>query len=206
LLKFGLSRYALAPIVKPVPGTGHHHLLVNRELPLDFKQPLPFNEQYIHFGKGQMETVLNLAPGDYTLRLLLADDKHIPHFIYSKPLKLKVVRKNDKVDAKSLVQPGVAILAPVTTTTVRAPFRVAFHASGLNVGNIAVAEPGVGHFRLIAERAGVPSERIAFDNGATEGWLAPPPGDYKLRVELVRNAAPNDVMATSAPVDLKVTK
>ena len=40
--------------------SGHHHLLVNRDLPLDFKAALPFNEQYIHFGKGQMETVLTL--------------------------------------------------------------------------------------------------------------------------------------------------
>jgi len=204
LLKFGLSRYGLAPIVAPVPGTGHHHLLVNRELPLDFKQPLPFNDQYIHFGKGQMETVLNFAPGDYTLRLLLADDKHIPHFIYSKPLRIKVTKKNEGVDPKSLIKPGVALLLPASGTTQRPPFRVVFHASGISVGHIAIAEPGVGHFRLVAERTGAPPERIAFENGLTEAWLAPPPGDYRLRLELVRNAAPGDVLATSAPIELKV--
>ncbi|MDZ7892923.1 MAG: DUF4399 domain-containing protein [Rhodoferax sp.] len=65
VLKFGLSGgWGLAPISKPTGGkSGNHHLLVNRDLPLDFKAALPFNEQYIHFGKGQMETVLTLAPG-----------------------------------------------------------------------------------------------------------------------------------------------
>jgi hypothetical protein len=206
LLKFGLSRYGLAPIVKPTPGTGHHHLLVNRDLPLDFNKPLPFNEQYIHFGKGQMETVLTFPPGRYSLRLLLADDKHIPHFIYSKPVTVTVTKKNDDVEPKSLVKPGVAILAPGAGSTLKAPFRIAFHASGLNVGHVAVAEPGVGHFRVVGERVGGATERIAFDSGATEAWLAPPPGDYRLRLELVRNAAPSDVMATSAPVEIKVTK
>ena len=101
VLRFGLSRFGLAPIVKAVKGTGHHHLLVNRELPLEFSKPLPFNDQYIHFGKGQMETVLSFEPGTYTLRLLLADDKHIPHFIYSKPVKVTVTKKNVGVDPKS---------------------------------------------------------------------------------------------------------
>lgn len=204
--KFGLSRYGLAPIVKPVAGTGHHHLLVNRELPLDFKQPLPFNEQYIHFGKGQMETVLNFPPGEYTLRLLLADDKHIPHFVYSAPLRVKVTRKHDAIDPKSLVRAGVGILAPAAGDSVKPPFRVVFHASGTNVGHAKVTEPGVGHFRLVAERSGAPAERIEFDNGATEAWIAPPPGSYRLRVELVRNAAPNDVMFSSDPLPLTVTK
>jgi len=203
LLKFGLSRYGLSPIVKPVPGTGHHHLLVNRELPLDFKQPLPFNDQYIHFGKGQMETVLTFAPGTYTLRLLLADDKHIPYFVYSKPLTITVTKKNENVDPKSLIKPGVELLAPAAGDTVHPPFRVLFHASGLNVGNEEIKEAGVGHFRLIAERAGAAPEKIDFGSGATEAWLSPPPGDYSFRVEMVGNAQGNLVSA-SKPVSVKV--
>ncbi len=203
LLKFGLSRYAVAPITKPVPHTGHHHLLVNRDLPLDFTKPLPFNDQYIHFGKGQMETVLTFAPGTYQLRLLLADDQHIPHFIYSKALNIVVTKNNPDIDPKSLVKPGVSLLAPAPGDTVQGPFRVVFHASGLHVGNVAITDPGVGHFRLIAERAGRPPEVIPFSTGATEAWLAPPVGDYRLRVEMVGNAR-GDIMAMSSPVDIKV--
>jgi hypothetical protein len=204
VLKFGLSRFGLAPILKDVPSTGHHHLLVNRELPLDFTKPLPFNDQYIHFGKGQMQTVLTFAPGEYTLRLLLADHKHIPHFIYSKPMKITVTRKDDAVDGKTLVKPGVAILEPRPGVALKTPFRVQFHASGLNVSHTSNEEASTGHFQLVAEREGQAAERIVFANGATEAWLQPPTGEYVLRVQLVRNAAPRDVLATSEAISVKV--
>ena len=203
VLKFGLSRYGLAPITKPVPHAGHHHLLVDRDLPLNFDQPLPFNAQYMHFGKGQMETVLDFKPGTYKLRLLLANERHIPYFIYSKPLTVTVTRRRADVDAKALVQPGVALLAPAAGETVHAPFRVVFHAAGLNVGSVEVADKGVGHFRLVAERSGGATERINFTNGATEAWLAPPAGSLRFRLELVGNAQ-GEVMASSAPVEFTV--
>jgi hypothetical protein len=203
VLKFGLSRYGLAPITKVVPHAGHHHLLVDRDLPLDFDKPLPFNAQYVHFGKGQMETVLDFQPGSYKLRLLLANDKHIPYFIYSKPLNVVVTRKREGGDPKSVVQPGVSLLAPASGDSVQVPFRVVFHASGMNVGHQEVTDKGVGHFRLVAEKAGAPAERIAFTSGATEAWLAPPAGDYRFRLELVGNGQ-GDVMATSTPIEIKV--
>ena len=205
VLKFGLSRYGLAPITKAVPHAGHHHLLVDRELPLDFDKPLPFNARYIHFGKGQMETVLDFKPGTYKLRLLLANDKHIPYFIYSKPLTVVVTRKRDGVDPKTLIQPGVSLLAPAAGESVQPPFRIVFHATGLNVGSQEITDKGVGHFRLVAERAGAPAERIDLANGATEAWLSPPLGDYRFRLELVGNAQ-GELMSTSAPVDVKVVK
>ena len=203
VLKFGLSRYGLAPITKAVPHAGHHHLLVDRDLPLDFDKPLPFNAQYIHFGKGQMETVLDFKPGTYKLRLLLANEKHIPYFIYSKPLTVVVTRKRDGIDAKTLSQPGVSLLAPASGERVHTPFRVVFHASGLNVGSQEITDKGVGHFRIVAEKAGAPAERIAFTNGATEAWLNPPAGDYRFRLELVANDQ-GEVLSTSAPIELKV--
>lgn len=203
VLHFGLTGYGIAPIVKGVPRTGHHHLLVNRELPLNFKEPLPFNEQYIHFGKGQMETVLNFPPGIYTLRLLLADHKHIPHFIYSKPTTITVTRKTD-ADPKSLVAQGVAILAPTDGAPVQAPFKVQFHASGLNVSHVDLQEKGSGHFRLVAMKPDGKSERIDFPGGQTETWLQPPVGSYALKLEFVSNSEADKVLATSAPVNVKV--
>ncbi|MDP3824181.1 MAG: DUF4399 domain-containing protein [Burkholderiales bacterium] len=197
LLKFGLTGVGLAPIVKAVAGTGHHHLLVNRELPMDFGKPLPFNEQYIHFGKGQMETVLNFAPGTYTLRLVLADERHIPNFVYSKPITITVKKKSAEIDARSLVKPGVEILSPQPGTTTKAPFRLALHASGLNVANTALADKGNGHFRVrikSAER----EELISLSNGFTEIWLNPPAGNYTALVEFIDNSAPDKVLATGA--------
>jgi hypothetical protein len=152
-----------------------------------------------------MEALLDFKPGEYTLRLLLADHKHIPYFIYSKPMTITVTAKNDKVDPKTLGKPGVEMLAPRTGETVVTPFRVQFHASGMNVSHVDVKDAGLGHFRLVAQgKSGAP-ERIDFGNGATEAWLKPPAGDYTLRLEFVGNAD-GAVMATVAPVVIKVAR
>lgn len=203
VLKFGLSGgWGLAPISKPMGGkSGHHHLLVNRDLPLDFKAALPFNEQYIHFGKGQMETVLTLAPGTYTLRMLLADDKHLPHFVYSKPLKVTITKKN-AVDPKSLVKPGLALM--LSEGEQKPPFRVQFHASGLNVGHAAQQEKDTGHFKLtITSKTGTVAE-MDFAEGQTEAWLAPPAGDYTLKLDFVDNLNPQQVLTGPVTATVKV--
>ncbi len=206
LLKFGLTGFGLAPIVKPVAGAGHHHLLVNRGLPLDFAKPLPFNDQYMHFGKGQMEAALNFPPGTYELRLVLADDKHIPNFIYSKPITINVTKKNDGVDPKSLITPGVAILTPQSGEALKVPFRVAMHASGLNVSNVALSEKGSGHFRLRIKPEGGRDEAVNLDNGHTETWLSPPAGSYSARVEFIDNTAPDQVLASSPAISFRVER
>ena len=206
LLKFGLTGIGISPIVKPVKGTGHHHLLVNRDLPMDFSKPLPFNDQYIHFGKGQMETVLTFAPGTYTLRLVLADEKHIPNFVYGKPITITVTKKNDSVDPKSLVTKGVAIQMPRNGDKLSTPFRVAMHVSGMNVSNTALREADSGHFRLRVKPDNGREEVIALDNGFTEVWLKPPAGAYSARVEFIDNVSATQVLASSEPVAFKVER
>ena len=204
LVKFGLSGgWGLAPISNEVGGkSGHHHLLVNRDLPLDFKQALPFTEQYMHFGKGQMETVLNLPPGNYTLRLLLADDKHLPHFVYSKPLAVTVTKRND-TDPKSLVKKGIGL--QLVGDGLKPPFRVQFHASGLNVAHLAQQEKDTGHFRLaVVPKVGDKPAVIDLVNGQTEVWLAPPAGDYTLKLEFVDNVNPANPLAAGVSKAIKV--
>lgn len=205
LLKFGLARYGLAGITQPAPRTGHHHLLIDQDLPLDFTKPLPFTEKYVHFGKGQMETVLTLKPGQHTLRMLLADHRHIPYFIYSKPIRVTVTRQRSDVDPKTLVTPGVSFLQPRDGDTVSGPFRVQFHASGLNVGHQAVKDAGAGHFVLLISGGSTP-QRIAFTSGWTETWLKPPPGRYTLQLKLLQNADPGKELASSAPLNVVVQR
>lgn len=77
-VRFGLSGMGIAPAGIVMPGTGHHHLLIDQELP-PLDQPVPASDTYLHFGAGQTETVLELPPGEHTLQLLLADHNHIPH-------------------------------------------------------------------------------------------------------------------------------
>lgn len=204
LVKFGLSGgWGLAPIAQPGRArSGHHHLLVNRDLPLNFKQALPFNDQYIHFGKGQMETVLTLEPGVYTLRMLLADQKHLPHFVFSKPTRITVTRKTG-VDPKTLTVKGLSI--GLDSALQKNPFRVQFHASALDVAHRAQGIANTGHFRLTAtpEGRGAPAV-LAFPEGQTEVWLAPPAGNYTLRLDLMDNANPDKTMAEPALASVRV--
>ncbi len=77
-VKFGLKNMGVAPAGINVENTGHHHLLIDTGLPA-LEQPIPADEKHVHFGKGQTETTLNLAPGTHTLQLLLGDHVHTPH-------------------------------------------------------------------------------------------------------------------------------
>lgn len=204
VLRFGLSMRGLVPAGKTAGRAGHHHLLVNQPLPLDFTKPLPFTEKYIHFGKGQMETVLNLPPGKYELRMLLADEGHIPFFVYSKPLTLTISKQNKDVNLASLTGPArIEIMNPPAGETLRPPFRVQFHASGYNISHVGAKAPDTGHFRLVLERAGRKPEVLNFLSGQTEVWLNPPADDYALRLELV-NGTTGAVMAQAEPHALKV--
>ena len=76
---FGLKGMGIAPAGIKFDNTGHHHLLIDSELPADLSQPLAANEKSVHFGKGQTETMLTLPPGKHTLQLVLGDSLHIPH-------------------------------------------------------------------------------------------------------------------------------
>lgn len=78
-VQFGLKGMGVAPAGSDIPGTGHHHLLVDNHSTPDFGTPLPASKNIIHFGKGQTETELTLAAGEHTLQLLLGDYLHIPH-------------------------------------------------------------------------------------------------------------------------------
>jgi hypothetical protein len=203
--RFGLSMRGIVPAGLVAGNAGHHHLLINQPLPLDFTRPLPFTEKYIHFGKGQMEYLVDLPPGRYELRLLLADQGHIPYFVYSKPLQFTVTKQNKGVTPESVLgPPRIELLSPQPGQALRAPFRMQFHASGYNVSHAGPKPKDTGHFRLTLERAGK-RETIAFTGGQTETWLQPPPGDYTLRLELVSNAGDGSaVMARAQPVGITV--
>lgn len=76
---FGLSGMGVAPAGTLRENTGHHHLLVDAtELP-NLGLPIPTDANHKHFGAGQTEVELELAPGKHTLQLLLGDHRHVPH-------------------------------------------------------------------------------------------------------------------------------
>src|SRR5215467_7215273 len=90
---FGLKGMGVAPAGVKFENTGHHHLLIDVEVPKDLEAPLPANEHIVHFGKGQTEAQVPLSPGKHTLQLLLGDMNHIPHnpAVVSKKITITVL-------------------------------------------------------------------------------------------------------------------
>ena len=78
-VKFGLAGMGVAPAGIEMANTGHHHLLIDVEQMPSESLPLPATEKVVHFGGGQTQTTIELAPGRHTLQLVLGDHLHIPH-------------------------------------------------------------------------------------------------------------------------------
>jgi len=74
----GLSGMGIAPAGTDAADTGHHHVLIDVDAG-SMDAPIPVDDTHKHFGKGQTETKLDLAPGKHTLQLVLGDKNHIPH-------------------------------------------------------------------------------------------------------------------------------
>jgi hypothetical protein len=78
-VRMGLKNMGVAPSGIDKPNTGHHHLLVDGDLP-PAGEPIPNDRNHLHFGGGETEARLtDLPPGQYRLRLALADAKHYLH-------------------------------------------------------------------------------------------------------------------------------
>jgi hypothetical protein len=76
-IQFGLKNMGIAPAGTKNATTGHHHLVIDHDLP-DAAKPIPADANFKHFGGGQTETSLELPKGKHTLQLLLGDEMHIP--------------------------------------------------------------------------------------------------------------------------------
>ena len=92
-VRMGLSGAGIAPAGVEKANTGHHHLIIDADLP-PLDQPIPNDHNHLHFGLGQTEARIDLPPGKHTLQLLLADANHVPHQppLYSKRITITVVQ------------------------------------------------------------------------------------------------------------------
>ncbi|MCF6199114.1 MAG: DUF4399 domain-containing protein [Hyphomicrobiaceae bacterium] len=87
VVKFGLKGMGVAPAGVEKKNTGHHHLIIDAKL-ADFNASIPKDKNFRHFGGGQTQTSVKLAPGKHTLQLVLGDHNHIPH---DKPVVSKTI-------------------------------------------------------------------------------------------------------------------
>lgn len=76
-IKFGAEGIDVVPAGEDKPNSGHHHLVIDAELPPP-NAPIPANEHYMHFGKGQTEATIELTPGKHTLQLDFGNYLHVP--------------------------------------------------------------------------------------------------------------------------------
>jgi hypothetical protein len=88
---FGLRHYGIAPAGVKLTGTGHFHILINREAPA-IGEVIPADTFHRHYGAGQIETQLTLPPGKHTLRVVLGDADHkvISRELISAPITITV--------------------------------------------------------------------------------------------------------------------
>ena len=90
-LRMGLSGAGIAPAGIDRPNTGHHHVIIDSDLP-PAGEPIPNDKKHLHFGAGQTEAKITLPLGKHTLRLLFADAAHVPHNppVYSEAINVTV--------------------------------------------------------------------------------------------------------------------
>jgi hypothetical protein len=74
-VKFGVKGMKVEPAGDIVANSGHNHLLINLDS-IAAGESIPFTEKHMHFGKGQTEAEVKLAPGNYTLTAQFANGAH----------------------------------------------------------------------------------------------------------------------------------
>ncbi len=75
LVGFGVSGMEVEPAGQVNEGMGHHHIIIDGEFVAEGTM-VPADSTHIHYGKGQKETQLELAPGVHTLTMQFADGVH----------------------------------------------------------------------------------------------------------------------------------
>jgi hypothetical protein len=73
-VKMGAENVAIKPAGALEAGSGHHHVLIDATVPSG--QVVPKDDSHLHFGQGQTEATIRVAPGAHKLTLQLADGIH----------------------------------------------------------------------------------------------------------------------------------
>jgi hypothetical protein len=102
-------------------GKGHHHILVDADVPGDLSKPIGKDANHVHMGDGSKCKTLNLAAGKHTIRALFAKGNHVP---YNPALTAKVSIE---------VLASVTITSPPKGAMVTGPVKVCLETSGVEV-------------------------------------------------------------------------
>jgi hypothetical protein len=203
-IHFGLHGMGVAPAGTKKANSGHHHLLIDTDLP-PLDQPIPNDENHLHFGGGQTEVELSLPPGPHTLQLLLGDADHIPHAppVYSDKIHVTVVESAPAAAPGAPVpSPGARhpspqgarayIVSPENGAYVPTTFTVRFGLEKMGVAPAGVEKPNSGHHHLLIDAQLPPLDQpipndenhLHFGGGQTEATVTLPKGRHTLQILL----------------------
>ena len=107
-MRFGLEGMQVQAAGALKDGTGHHHVMVDAP-GIDSPLAVPKDETHIHYGKGQTDAEVALAPGPHTLTLQFANGAHLS---YGEALRATI-----RVIVQPMALPDAATPAAATTPT-----------------------------------------------------------------------------------------
>ena len=177
-------------------GSGHHHLLLDIDIPGDLSKPISKDAKHVHMGDGSTCKKLNLAAGKHTIRALFAKGNHVP---YDPTL-------TDKVTIEILS--NVTITSPPKGAMVSGPVKVCLKTSGVEVEPAKKGvNDGKGHHHLLID-VGLPRDlskpigkdanHVHMGDGSTCKELKLSPGKHTIRALFAKgNHVPYDPAITT---------
>ena len=218
-IHFGLRGMGVAPAGSDRENSGHHHLLIDSELP-PLDQPIPNDFTHLHFGAGQTEAEVSLPPGEHTLQLLLGDKGHVPHSppVMSERIRVRVVDTGSAVGVlhrhPSAPNAKVYFVYPTEGAYVPRKLTVRFGLVNMGVAPAGVEKANTGHHHLMVDVPLPPLDQpipndfnhLHFGAGQTEAQITLPLGQHTLQLLLGdENHVAHEPPVYSKPIRVTVT-
>jgi hypothetical protein len=213
-MNFGLKNMGLAPAGTDRENSGHHHLLIDTELP-PLDQPIPNDFNHLHFGGGQSEAEVSLKHGQHTLQLLMGDKDHIAHTppVMSKRITVRVVDPSLRKPSPSDARVYFVGLEDWYHLPPKATIR--FGLSNMGVAPAGVDKANTGHHHLLIDTKLPPLDEpipndfnhLHFGAGQTEAVVNLPLGTHTIQLLLGdENHVPHNPPVMSKPIKVVVTR
>ncbi len=77
-VKFGIRNFKISPTGEDIHEAGHFHLIIDSPNTLSLDEPIPYDNNHLHFDSAEKEVTLTLEPGKHTLQLVVGDEEHEP--------------------------------------------------------------------------------------------------------------------------------
>jgi hypothetical protein len=223
-IHFGLRGMGVAPAGSDRQNSGHHHLLVDAELP-PLNVPIPNDFNHLHFGAGQTEAEVTLTPGPHTLQLLLGDKDHVPHTppLMSERVRVNVVEQEAHehggegpvVRHAAAPNAKVYFILPTDHSYVTRTPVIRFGLINMGVAPAGLEKANTGHHHLMVDAPlppldqPIPSDfnHLHFGAGQTEAQITLPLGVHKLQLLLGDDKhVPHDPPVFSRPITVTVNE